>query len=140
MSSWGEWYESVWDALVKKVLSIEDFKEETVFYGEKFPPNQYPSAYVCPSQAQGAPVTFRETDWLPTFEIGVVVRDPDVKKGILTAIKLIGKIIDVINADRQLENTVQNTECVAMVPYWRGLGRGTESHWIGLIVRCERKR
>jgi hypothetical protein len=137
--SWGDWFESIWDALVNSVLTLDEFTADNTFYGEKYPPNVFPAAFVCPSEAFSIPKTFRESVWNPQFEIGITVKDPDTKAGFITAFKLAGKVIDLLTAERTLGGIVHNLECSRVVPYWRGLGRGLESHWVGIFVRCERK-
>jgi len=137
--SWGDWYESVWTALVNKVKSLDDFDDENTFFGEKFPPEKYPSAYICPGEVPGQPKTMHESEYHPQFEIGIVVKKANAKTGFIDAFKYAGKIVGAIDADRTLGGAVHNVEVINIIPYWRGLGRGPEDHWVGVIVSCTHK-
>lgn len=134
-----DWYESVWDALVDKVISLSEFTESTVFYGENFPANSFPSAFVCPGITNIEPITFQESLYKPLFEIGVVVENANAKTGKLEALKLCFKIAEALNNDRTLGNVLQKLECVQIVPNWRGLDTGMEQHYIAVVVECHRK-
>jgi len=140
MSELSTWWMSIWDELVNKVTSLEEFSTDTVFYGEKFPPTQFPSAYVCPSSAESEPATFHETFWNPTFEILIVTENSDVKAGFQEAWSLAWKIIETLQQDRQLNGLLHNLECPRIASYPRGLGRGMEQHWVSITVLCLRKR
>lgn len=137
--SWGDWFESIWEALVNKVAQLEDFGIDNVFYGEKFPPAVFPSAYVCPGVVESSPKTLRENLWQPTFDIGVCVQNADAKEGMMQAWTLVGFIIDALDVDKTLGGILHNLECTTVTPYWRGLGHGVEVHWVGLTIRCDRK-
>ena len=140
MSSWGDWYEAIWDALVNLIKGIAEFGDSAVFYGEKNIVERFPSAFVCPMSAEGAPITFRETLWQPEWEILVVNENPDTKTGMVDVCKLAGMIIDALIADRTLGGLLHNLEPYRVTPYPRDLGRGTEQHWVSVSVRCQRKR
>jgi len=136
--SWYDWFRSVWDALVNKILTVTEFSNN-VFYGEKFPIVAFPSAYVCPENILITPATFRESFHNPTFGVGIVVQNVDAKAGYLKGYELAGKVHDVLIADRTLGNLVQNLEVLSIEPNWRNLGRGPETFWFGVIVRLVRK-
>ena len=139
MSTWDAWFESVWDGLVTKVKSLTEFGENKVFWGVKYPPTVYPSAFVQPTTATSVPRTMRESDWLPIFRIYICVEATDQKTGVLTAWKLAGKIIDQLIADRTLGGTLHNLECGPVMDSPDGLGRGVEQHWVSVDVVCKRK-
>ena len=137
--TWDEWFEDVWDALVAKVVGISDFGASKVFYGKKFPPTTFPAAFIQPTSADSSPVTMRETQWAPTFRIYIVVEKTDPKEGTLTAWKLAGKVIDALEADRTLSNTLHNLECGPVMDSPERLGFGIEQHWVSVDIRCMRK-
>jgi len=140
MSNLEDWWESIWDALVAKVIAMTDFDSDTVFYGEKFPPVKFPSAFVCPSITESQPATMHESFWNPTFEIGVVTEDADTKAGKKLAFKLCFKIARTLLTDRHLGDLLQNMECSVITPNWRGLDTGLEQHWVAVTVVCQRKK
>lgn len=140
MSTLADWYKDIWDYIVNKIGGLTDFDAANVFYGEKFPVENFPSAYVSPVPIVSEPATFRETFWNPSFEILVVQENPDTKLGLINVLQLCWKIVEAFEGDRQLGGLVQNLELPQIIPYPRGMGRGTEQHWASVIIICQRKQ
>jgi len=133
--SWPEWYMQVWDALVTQIQTVEGVDKERVFYGEKFPPDNYPSVYVCPLPINMVPASTKETLNTVNFDIGVVVHSDDAKQGAKDALTLVGKIQDKVISDRTLGNLCANLEVIQIVPDWRRRNRGVETFWSGLVIQ-----
>jgi len=144
--TWYDDYVAIWDALVALVRELTNadsthvFAEENVFYGEKYPPDNYPSCYVCSMPISVVPVTFLQSSHTYTFEFGVVTTNPETKQGYLDAFELIGKIYDALVADRHLGGKVCDLEPTLIIPNWRGLGSGVEGFWVGLQVKLTKIR
>ena len=139
MSTWDEWFEDVWDALVTKVKTVTEFGEK-VYYGKKASVDQFPAAYVCPHDASSEPYTMQLEDlWKPVFVIYVVLEDPDTKAGVIAVWKLAGKIIEAIKTDRSLGGLLHTSQVVSVLDSPEGLGEGMEQHWVSLTILCQRK-
>jgi len=139
MTTWYADYVAVWDALVTLADGLKDTDgnkvfNSHVFYGEKYPPDNYPSCYVCPLPINVKPLTFLSDINDFVFDFGIVVNDPDPKQGYMTLLELVGKIYDALIADRTLSSTACGLEAQQIIPNWRGLGEGVEGHWIGLRI------
>lgn len=133
--SWQTWYLSVWDALIAVIKTAVGV--DRVFYGEKFPPDDYPSVYVCPIPIDMAPASTAETLNLVRFDIGVVVKSEDTKQGAKDALTLVGNIHDKLIADRTLGNKCACLEVIQINPNWRRQNRGMETFWAGLIIELQ---
>jgi hypothetical protein len=132
--TWPTWYLSLWDALVETIKTVSDVNKERVFYGERFPPDDYPSIYVCPLPIDLAPASTAETLNAVRFDIGVVVKSADAKEGAKDALTLVGNIQDKLIADRTLGGKCSCLEVIQIAPNWRRLNRGMETFWSGLII------
>ena len=135
--SLGDWWLEVWDAIVTETKKVSELTD-TTFYGEKEPPLESPSAYVCPGVMPAEAATFTEFFYHPTFEIGIMVKDSDLKAGLRTAMTLAGKVADELLDDRKLGGKV-DALTVAFQPHWRGKVE-FERHWVGVLVTCTKKR
>ena len=142
MSALEDWWASLWDKIVEKVVGMTDFTADTVFYGEKFPPKKFPSAFVAPIAILGGGGTPTKEDYIARFEIGIVVHEADMKQGVLDVMKLALKIKRTLIADRKLTTNgtslVDNLEA-DVLRRWRGLPE-FENHWAVVTVNCERLR
>jgi len=138
----GEVWNNVWKKLHEIVSEVKDFKEQ-VFQGDKYPPDKYPCAFVCPGRIDSRPATMHESRWSYTFEIGIGVHGEDDKKTTEEAYRLANLIVKGIFADRKLTVSgsalVQNLEIPTIIPNWRRRNRGLETRWIGVLVVCQRK-
>jgi len=138
MSSWPDWYLSVWDALIEAIKTVEGVDKNFVFYGEKFPPNNYPSVFVCPVPIDMVPASTAETLNAVTFDIGVVTHvtevQDDIKASAKAALTLIGKIHDKLISDRRLGGKCADLEVSRIDPNWRRKNTGMETFWAGCIV------
>lgn len=146
MTTWYADYVAVWDNLVTLVKGLTNtdsshvFDEANVFYGEKYPPDNYPSCYVCPLPIEIKPLTFLQSSNYYYFDFVVVYSSSDPKQGYLDAFELIGKIYDALVADRGLGGKVCNLEPTLITPNWKSLGSGVEGFYIGMRVRFEKIR
>ena len=146
MTTWYADYVAVWDNLVTLIKELKNtdlthvFESTNVFYGEKYPPDNYPSCYVCPLPIPITPLTFLSTTNYYYFDFVIVTADSDPKQGYLTAFGLIGKIYDALVADRGLGSTVCTLEPEQVIPNWKGLGSGVEGFWVGLRVKLTKIR
>jgi len=132
--SWSDWYLSVWDALVEKVKTVAGVDKERVFYGEKFPPDDFPSIYVCPLPVALEAASTKETLNIVGFDIGLVVKAVDAKEGAKNALALVGKIHDKLIEDRSLGGLCADLEVIQITPNWRRMNRGMETFWSGLLI------
>jgi len=132
--TWPDWYLSVWDALIEAVKTVSGVDKDRVYYGEKFPPDDYPTVYVCPLPIDVSPASTAETLHTCRFDIGVVVKSDDVKTGAKDALTLVGNIQDKLVSDRTLGGKVSCLEIIQISPNWRRMNRGMETFWSGLIV------
>ena len=134
-------WEAIWNRFVEIIQGMPEFtdKSEQVYHGEKFPPNKFPSAYVVPTLISGGPGTPVKEDWILTYEIGIVVKNADMKAGVLAAMKLILQLKTLLIADRNLTvdstQLVLNLEVPSITPNWRDMS-SYENHWVGLVVAC----
>ena len=137
MSALGDYWKSVWDAIVTEVKKVSDLAE-TTFLGEKKTPVDPKSAYVVPGTIPITAFSPTLSKFLIPFEIGIMNKDDEMVEGMKEAMNLAGQVYDQIVDDRKLGGLVDNLE-VQIQPYWRGK-MGLERHWVGLIVTCERIR
>jgi len=146
MTTWYEDYVAVWDALVNLVKELKNpdlshiFEEANVFYGERYPPDNYPSCYVCPLPIPIEPLTFLSSTNYYYFDFVIVDSNSDPKQGYLTAFGLIGKIYDALVVDHTLGGKVCNLEPQQVIPDWKGKDVGIEGFWIGLRVKFTKIR
>lgn len=144
--TWYSEYVALWDVLCNLVKDLVDadgnhiFESKNVFYGEKYPPDEYPSCFVCPLPITITPLTFLQSTNSYYFEFGVVTTNSDTKQGYLTSFELIGKIYDALVTDRSQGGKVCGTEPEQILPNWRNLGSGVEGFWTGLRVKFTRIR
>ena len=134
-------WQAVWDKLVEIVQGMSEFtgKASQVYYGTKFPPTLYPSAFVVPGEITGGPGTPVKEDWVLKFQIGLVIQKADMKAGLAEVMALALKLKRLIIADRHLTDNgsqlVWNTEVPSIIPNWGGQ-KGYEDHWAGVAIEC----
>jgi len=134
-------WELVWDKLVSITRGMDEFidKGDQVFYGPRFPPTKFPSAFVIPTPVTGSPATPSKEDYYLQFTIGLVMHNADMKAGLVAVMKLALKLKRLIIADRNLTDNgsqlVENTEVPEVIPNWLG-AIGYEDQWAGVVVRC----
>jgi hypothetical protein len=146
MTTWYTDYIAIWDALVNLVKALNKtdgarvFNEENVFYGEKYPPENYPSCYVCPMPITLTPATFRTFENSYVFDLAVVTINNVTKTGYFELFELVGMITDALVADPTLSGTTCHMEPLQIIPNWRNMGEGVESFWAAIRVKLTRIR
>jgi len=139
--------EKLWEDIWKKLHDlihdgVKEFKGQ-VFYGEKYPLDKYPCAFICPGEIRSTPKTMQESHWTFIFEIGIGVKGDDPKQNYLDVYHLANLVTSAILEDRHLstgsEKLVHNTEVLSIVVNWRDFSRGLETQWLGVIVECQEK-
>jgi hypothetical protein len=139
-SEWMDWYSACWDALVAKVVALEEFDTDTVIYGFKGTIEKYPTCYVCPGNTDITPASLNRYDNRALFEFGVVVEEEsNPKDGYLAVLLLVGKIYDAVCDDKKLGELVDQLEPTTIEPNWRGMGvKGEKDFWCGFSVELTR--
>ena len=138
--SWPAWFLDIWDALVETIKTADGVNKDRVFYGEKFPPDDYPSVFVCPLPIDLSPASTKETLNVVRFDIGVVSKEVDMKEGAKASLTLVGNIQDKLIEDRTLGGKCSCLEVIQITPDWRRMNRGIESFWSGLVIEITEVR
>lgn len=136
MSTVEDWWEDVYEQIVTQLIAMDDFDNESVFFGERWPPEKFPSAYVVPTEILGGGGTVQKEDYDARFEIVIVINEPDMKKGIVDSHKLAMKVKAMFIADRSLSELLDNLEA-SVHRHWRGTS-GYEDHWVHVLLSCKR--
>ena len=142
-------WEDILDKLYEIVSDIPDFKNK-VFQGDRYPPENYPCAFIVPSVLTAKPITFSEDEWFYAYEIGVGIQGDDPLKNMKEAFRLANKIVETLESDRHLtikdedsmlnRALVHDTHSIRVEPDWRRHNKGLETFWVGVTIVCQKKQ
>ena len=135
--SLGDYWVSIWDAIVTEVKKVTDLADKT-YYGLKEPIEDSPAAYVEPAMITPTPASPTYSTFLIPFDIFIYKEFADLVQGMKDVMNLAGQIYDQLIDDRKLGDLVDNLE-VTITPGRRGR-RGFERHWVTVTVVCRRVR